>query len=178
MSEPGERNPWWLGDVPGDAAVVIQQDDAVRIVEEEPARGHQAWVTAGVKQFPRSVVVRVVEHELVWKVYVQSEEYARTHNAAAMLVGHGPCLVVRADGGLHSIGVLSAIEGAWEDDYRSRIQGLPVRTAVDHLHDELRTAAEATGGRMAAVHTLRRKSEGGRALPDACLRLHDRAARR
>ncbi|MET8745267.1 YrhB domain-containing protein [Streptomyces sp. NPDC004728] len=139
---------------------MIQRDDAVRIVEEELARGHRAWVAAGVAQFPRSVVVRVVQHELVWKVYVQSEEYARTRNVSAMLVGHGPYLVDRADGGLHSIGAVSANEGAWEDDYRSRIRGLPVRTPVDDLHDELRTAAEATGGRMAAVRALRRKVTG------------------
>ncbi|MCX5112590.1 YrhB family protein [Streptomyces sp. NBC_00378] len=139
---------------------MIERDDAVRIVEEELARGHQAWAAAGVEQFPRSVVVRVVEHELAWKVYVQSEEYERTRNLPAMLVGHGPYLVDRADGGLHSIGVLSAINGAWEDDYRSRIRGLPVRTPVDDLHDQLRTAAEATGGRMAAVRALRRKVTG------------------
>ncbi|MFF2901096.1 YrhB domain-containing protein [Streptomyces sp. NPDC057966] len=86
---------------------MIERDDAVRIVGKELARSHQAWVAAGVEQFPRSVVVHVDDHELVWKVYVQSEEYARTRNAAAMLVGHGPFLVDRADGGLHSIGVVS-----------------------------------------------------------------------
>ncbi|MFF8595793.1 YrhB domain-containing protein [Streptomyces sp. NPDC015220] len=139
---------------------MIERDDAVRIVEEELARGHQAWVAAGVERFPRSVVVRVIEHELVWKVYVQSEEYARTGSLAAMLVGQGPYLVDRADGGLHSIGVLSEVEGAWEDDYRSRIRGLPVRTPVDDLHDELRTVAEGTGGRVAAVRALRRKVTG------------------
>ncbi|MFJ2377912.1 YrhB domain-containing protein [Streptomyces sp. NPDC087769] len=103
---------------------MIERDDAVRIVEEELARSHQAWVAAGVEQFPRSVVVHVVEHELVWKVYVQSEEYARTRNVAAMLVGHGPYLVDRANGGLHSIGAVSEIQGAWEDDYRSRVRAL------------------------------------------------------
>ncbi|MFG2622451.1 YrhB domain-containing protein [Streptomyces sp. NPDC048507] len=151
---------WWRGDVLSDAAIVIEQDEAVRIVEEELERSHQAWVAAGVEQFPRSVVVNVDEHELVWKVYVQSEEYARTRNTAAMLVGHGPYLVDRIDGGLHSIGILSEIEGAWEDDYRGRIRGLPVRTPVDDLHDELRTTAEAAGGRMAAVRALRRKVAG------------------
>ncbi|MCX5106292.1 YrhB family protein (plasmid) [Streptomyces sp. NBC_00053] len=135
---------------------MIERDDAVRIVEEELARSHQAWVAAGVEQFPRSVV----EHELVWKVYVQSEEYARTRNVAAMLVGHGPYLVDRVNGGLHSIGAVSEIQEAWEDDYRSRIRGLPARTPVDDLHDELRTVAEATGSRIAAVRALRRKVTG------------------
>ncbi|MFD0417963.1 YrhB domain-containing protein [Streptomyces sp. NPDC127108] len=136
---------------------MIERDDAIRIVEEHLECGHQAWGTAGAEQFPRNGIVSVVEHELAWKVYVQSEEYARTRNAAAMLVGHGPYLVDRADGGLHLIGAVSEIEGAWEDDYRGRIRGLPVRTPMDDLHDELRTAAETAGGRMAAVRALRRK---------------------
>ncbi|WP_339152009.1 hypothetical protein WID27_08995 [Streptomyces sp. F41] len=46
--------------------------------------------------------------------------------------------------------------GAWEDDYRSRIRGLPVRTAVDELHDALRAVATARG-RLHAVRALRRK---------------------
>ncbi|MDR3080104.1 MAG: YrhB family protein [Streptomyces sp.] len=107
----------------------------------------------------------VIEHELVWKVYVQSEEYARTGNLAAMLVGHRPYLVDRADGGLHRIGVLSEVKGAWEDDCRTRIRGLPVRTPVDDLHDELRTVAEATGGRMAAVRALHDLLRGGARHP-------------
>ncbi|MFC9398602.1 YrhB domain-containing protein [Streptomyces sp. NPDC057027] len=149
-----------VSDVPGDAVVVIERDDAIRMVEDHLERGHQAGVAAGTDQFPRLVIVDVVEHELVWKVYVQSEEFARTRSAAAMLVGHGPYLVDRVDGGLHSIGVLSEIEEAWEDDYRGRIRGLPVRTPVDDLHDELRTAAEAAGGRIAAVRALRLKVTG------------------
>ncbi|MEL5953482.1 YrhB domain-containing protein [Streptomyces sp. CLV115] len=112
VREPGEGTPWRRGDVPRDAPVVIERDDAVlRIVDEELERSHRAWVAAGVEQFPRSVVVRVVEHELVRKVCVQSEEYARTRDAAAMLVGHGPYLVDRVDGGLHAVGVVSEITG-------------------------------------------------------------------
>ncbi|MFD0078289.1 YrhB domain-containing protein [Streptomyces sp. NPDC127166] len=149
-----------VSDVPGNAAVVIERDAAIRMVEDHLERGHQAGAAAGADQFPRHVIVGVVEHELVWKVHVQSEEFARTRSAAAMSVGHGPYLVDRVDGGLHSIGVLSEIEGAWEDDYRGRIRGLPVRTPVDDLHDELRTAAEAAGGRIAAVRALRLKVTG------------------
>lgn len=139
---------------------MIERDDAIRIVEEELERGHRAWVTAGAEPLPGLVVMGVNEHELVWKVYVQSEEYVRTRDSAAMLGGHGPYLVDRVDGGLHSIGVVSELEGAWEDDYRSRIRGLPVRTPVDDLHDELRTAAGAAGGRLAAARALRRKVTG------------------
>ncbi|GGT25693.1 hypothetical protein GCM10010222_79500 [Streptomyces tanashiensis] len=46
---------------------MIERDDAVRIVEDELARGHQALLGAGAGPVSRSVVVRVVEHELVWK---------------------------------------------------------------------------------------------------------------
>lgn len=101
----------------------------------------------------RMAVVRVREHELVWIVSWQSEEFVRTRNAEYMLVGNGPYLVDRVDGGLHRIGVVSAVTGEWEADYRARIRGLPVRTAVDELHDALRGVA-ATRGRMHAVRTL------------------------
>ncbi|MEU6840532.1 YrhB domain-containing protein [Streptomyces sp. NPDC046716] len=136
------------------------RDEAVRRVEEELEREHQAWVAAGFDAYPRVVVVEVDEHELVWKVYVQSEEWARTRDPAAMLIGHGPYLVDRVDGGLHSIGALSEIQGAWEDDYRARIRGLPVRTPLDDLHDGLRATAETPGGRMTAVRGLRRRVSG------------------
>lgn len=104
----------------------------------------------------RMAVVRVREHELVWIVSWQSEEFVRTRNAEYMLVGNGPYLVDRVDGGLHRIGVVSAVTGEWEADYRARIRGLPVRTAVDELHDALRGVA-ATRGRMHAVRTLRQR---------------------
>ncbi|GAA0273026.1 hypothetical protein GCM10010302_08280 [Streptomyces polychromogenes] len=139
---------------------MIEKDDAVRLVEEHLERRHQAQAAAGAGRLRRMVIVRVAEHELVWKVYVQSEEYARTRDRARMLVGHGPYLVDRADGGLHSIGAVSEVRGAWEDDYRGRIRGLPVRTPVDDLHEELRAEAEAADGRAAAVRALRRKVTG------------------
>lgn len=101
-------------------------------------------------------VVDVEEHELVWIVSWTSEEFVRTRNPEFMLVGNGPYLVDRVDGGLHQVGVVSAVTGAWEDDYRARIRGLPVRTAVDDLHDVLREAAP-THGRMHAVRTLRQR---------------------
>lgn len=101
-------------------------------------------------------VVRVEEHELVWIVSWQSEEFARTRNSKCMLIGDGPYLVDRVDGGLHQIAVVSAKTREWEDDYRARIRGLPVRTAVDDLHDALCGVA-ATCGRMHAVRTLRQR---------------------
>ncbi|WP_328780033.1 YrhB domain-containing protein [Streptomyces canus] len=102
----------------------------------------------------RMAVVRVEELELVWIVFWQSEEFIRTRGH--MLVGNGPYLVDRVDGGLHQIGVVSAKTGEWETDYRARIRGLPVRTAVDDLHDALCGVA-ATRGRMHAVRTLRQR---------------------
>ncbi|RZU23512.1 immunity protein 35 of polymorphic toxin system [Streptomyces sp. BK239] len=101
-------------------------------------------------------VVDVEEHELVWIVSWQSEDFVRTRNSKYMLVGNGSYLVDRVDGGLHQIGVVSAVTGEWEADYRARIRGLPVRTAVDDLHDALRGVA-ATRGRMHAVRTLRQR---------------------
>ncbi|KOU82125.1 hypothetical protein ADK94_25110 [Streptomyces sp. XY593] len=138
-----------------DAARVIERETAVRIVEEELDRENQKWAARGVAPI-RTTVLHVEEHELVWKVYWQSEEYARTRDPAAMLVGHGPYLVDRLDGGLYRIGAVSEIEGAWEADYRVRIRGLPVRTPVDDLHDEIREAA-ALRGHMQAVRNLRRR---------------------
>ncbi|MFB9576216.1 hypothetical protein [Streptomyces yanii] len=67
-----------------------------------------------------------------------------------------PYLVDHVDGGLHQIGVVSAVTGEWEADYRARIRGLLVRTAVDDLHDALCGVA-ATRGRMHAVRTLRQR---------------------
>ncbi len=102
------------------------------------------------------VVVHVEEHELVWIVSWQSEEFVRTGNSEFMLAGTGPYLVDRVDGGLHQIGVVSGVTGEWEADYRARIRGLPVRTAVDDLHDAIR-GVDAASGRMHAVRTLRQR---------------------
>ncbi|CAM5689977.1 hypothetical protein STENM36S_04965 [Streptomyces tendae] len=92
----------------------------------------------------------------MWIVSWQSKEFASTRNSKYLLVGNGPYLVDRVDGGLHQIGVVSAVTGEWENDYRARIRGLPVHTAVDDLHDALCGVA-ATHGRMHAVRTLRQR---------------------
>ncbi|MFG2791938.1 YrhB domain-containing protein [Streptomyces sp. NPDC048419] len=134
---------------------MIERDAAVRIVEEELDREHQKWAAAGVDR-TRARVVRVEEHELVWIVHWQSEEFARTGDLGAMLVGTGPYLVDRVDGGLHEIGGLSARSGEWQDDYCVRVRGLTVRTTADDLHDEICEVA-AVHGHLAAVRTLRRR---------------------
>lgn len=138
-----------------DAAAVIEREAAVQAVEEQLERDYQKWRTAGVDAM-RMAVVDVEEHEMVWIVSWQAEEFVRTRNSKFMLAGNGPYLVDRVDGGLHQIGVVSAVTGEWEADYRARIRGLPVRTAVDDLHDALRGVAAARG-RMHAVRTLRQK---------------------
>ncbi|MFE7935687.1 YrhB family protein [Streptomyces sp. NPDC057456] len=134
---------------------MIEREAAVRAVEEQLERDYQQWRAVSVDAM-RMAVVRVEEHELVWIVSWQSEEFVRTRNSEYMLVGNGPYLVDRVDGGLHQIGVVSAKTGEWETDYRARIRGLPVRTAVDDLHDAL-CAVAATRGRMHAVRTLRQR---------------------
>ncbi|MEU5637114.1 YrhB domain-containing protein [Streptomyces rishiriensis] len=134
---------------------MIERDAAVRAAEEQLERDYQQWRAVGVDA-TRMAVVRVEEHELVWIVSWQSEEFVRTRNPGHMLIGNGPYLVDRVDGGLHKIGVVSAVTGQWEADYRTRIRGLPVRTAVDDLHDALRGVA-VTRGRMHAVRTLRQR---------------------
>lgn len=134
---------------------VIGREDAVRIVEEELEREHRRSSALGVEPV-RVVVTEVEEHELVWLVHSQSEEYVRTGEFGSMLIGGGPYLVDRVDGGLHTMGAVSWATGAWETDYRVRIRGLTVRTAVDDLHDEIRELAAARG-RVHAARALRRR---------------------
>jgi hypothetical protein len=134
---------------------VIEREAAVRAVEEQLERDYQRWRAAGAEAL-RMAVVDVEEHELVWIVSWTSEEFVRTRDPEFMLAGNGPYLVDRVDGGLHRVGVVSAMTGEWEDDYRARIRGLPVRTAVDELHDALRECATGRG-RLHAAWTLRRK---------------------
>jgi hypothetical protein len=133
---------------------VIEREAAIRAVEEQLERDYQQWRAVSAEAV-RMAVVRDEEHELVWIVSWQSENFVRTRNSKYALIGNGPYLVDRVDGGLHQIGVVSAVTGEWEADYRARIRGLPVRTAVDDLHDALR--GDATRGRMHAVRTLRQR---------------------
>jgi hypothetical protein len=134
---------------------VIEREAAVRAVEDQLERAYQQWRAVSADAV-RMAVVCVEEHELVWIVSWQSEDFVRTRNSKYALIGNGPYLVDRVDGGLHQIGVVSAKTGEWEADYRARIRGLPVRTAVDDLHDALCGVA-ATRGRMHAVRTLRQR---------------------
>ncbi|MEU7645049.1 hypothetical protein [Streptomyces huasconensis] len=46
--------------------------------------------------------------------------------------------------------------GAWEADYRVRMRGQVIRTAVDDLHDEIRAVA-GTRGRVHAMRVLRQR---------------------
>ncbi|BDH06857.1 YrhB domain-containing protein [Streptomyces seoulensis] len=134
---------------------MIELDAAVRIVEEELEREYRRKSALG-RQPPNLVVSRAVRHELAWIVSVATAEYLRTRDPALLLVGAGPYLVDRMDGGLHSVGAVSWASGAWETDYRVRIRGEVVRTAVDELHDEVR-AAVAEKGRLPAMRLLRQR---------------------
>ncbi|WP_437074374.1 YrhB domain-containing protein [Streptomyces sp. enrichment culture] len=134
---------------------MIDRETAIRVVEEELERAYQRRAALG-GQAMREVVTDVEEHELVWIVRSQSEEYVRTRDVRHAWVGAGPYLVDRVDGALHSLGVVSWLTGEWEIDYRVRIRGLAVRTAVDDLHDEIRDVA-ASQGPMPALRLLRRR---------------------
>ncbi|MFG2437948.1 YrhB domain-containing protein [Streptomyces sp. NPDC048508] len=134
---------------------MIEREAAVRAVEDQLERDYQQWRAVSTDSV-KMVVVRVEEHELVWIVSWQSEDFVCTRNPKYALIGNGPYLVDRVDGGLHQIGVVSSVTGEWEADYRARIRGLPLRTAVDDLHDALRGVA-ATRGRLHAVWTLRQR---------------------
>jgi hypothetical protein len=138
-----------------DAARVIDRETAVQIVEGQLARDYEAD-RALRSDAILLAVAGVREHELVWIVSWTSEEYLRTGNPDFMLVGNGPYLVDRLDGSLHQIGVVSAVTDGWQEDYRTRIRGQAVRTAVDDLHDEVRSVAAARG-RIHAMHTLRQR---------------------
>ncbi|WP_412075981.1 YrhB domain-containing protein [Streptomyces xanthophaeus] len=134
---------------------MIERDAAVRIVEEELERGYQRELSAGLDPM-RMAVSHVEQHELAWIVDWTSEEHLRTRNPGFMLVGNGPYLVDCFDGSLHQIGVVSAVTGSWESDYRARIRRQVTRTAVDDLHDEIRAVADARG-RVHAMHALRQR---------------------
>ncbi|MFC9534370.1 YrhB domain-containing protein [Streptomyces sp. NPDC056975] len=134
---------------------MIEREAAVRAVEDQLERDYEQWRAVSGDAM-RMAVVDIEEHELVWIVSWTSEKFVRTRNPEFMLAGNGPYLVDRVDGGLHQIGVVSAVTGEWEDDYRARIRGLPVHTAVDDLHDALCEVAAARG-RMHAVRTLRQR---------------------
>ncbi|MFE0630016.1 YrhB domain-containing protein [Streptomyces sp. NPDC058864] len=125
---------------------MIEREEAVRRVQE--------YLDL---HFPgRMAVVEAEEHELAWVVLYQSAEYARTGDSRYLLAGNGPYLVDRADGRLHTIGPVDYVMGGWEDEYRARVRGLPVRSAVDELDDRLRASAAARG-RVFAMVELRER---------------------
>ncbi|MFJ1754295.1 YrhB domain-containing protein [Kitasatospora sp. NPDC088134] len=130
---------------------MIDRETAVRIVEEQLAREHREEPEAR-----RTVVLAATEHELVWIVGCSTEEFARTRDVQDLPVGPGLYLVDRVDGELYELHAVAAATGGWEDDYRARIRGLPVRTAVDALHEEVRALA-AEQGPLRAARALRER---------------------
>ncbi|MFJ8691932.1 YrhB domain-containing protein [Streptomyces roseolilacinus] len=89
---------------------MLGEEAAVRAVEEQLERDYQQWRAVSTDAV-RMAVVRVQEHELVWIVSWQSEEFVRTRKSKYALIGNGPYLVDRVDGGLHQIGVVSVKTG-------------------------------------------------------------------
>ncbi|MFI2299581.1 YrhB domain-containing protein [Actinacidiphila glaucinigra] len=125
---------------------MIEREEAVRRVQEHLDL-----------HFPgRMGVVEAEEHELAWIVLYQSAEYVRTGDSRHLLAGNGPYLVDRADGSMHTIGPVDYLMGGWEEEYRARVRGMPVRTAVDELDDRVRASAAARG-RVFAMVELRER---------------------
>ncbi|NWF29566.1 hypothetical protein HW130_25490 [Streptomyces sp. PKU-EA00015] len=131
---------------------MVERADAVRAVEAYLGDEELRRLATGAdpRRVLRLVVADVEEHELVWIVRV------RSRTPGEVLVGGGPYLVDRVDGGLHEVGVVSWVTGAWEADYRERIRGATRRSAVDELHEQLRDMVAARG-RLYAVRLLRQR---------------------
>ncbi|WP_367997394.1 YrhB domain-containing protein [Streptomyces sp. GMY02] len=77
---------------------MIERGAAVQAVEELLERDYQQWRAVSADAV-RMAVVRVEEHELVWIISWQSEDFVRTQNSKHALIGNGPYLVDRVDGG-------------------------------------------------------------------------------
>ncbi|MGF1427523.1 YrhB domain-containing protein [Kitasatospora sp. LaBMicrA B282] len=125
---------------------MFDREYAQRIAQEDLDRSYSG----------RLMVSGVEARELVWIVHYQTAAFLRSGDPGQLLAGNGPYLVDRIDGGLHQIGPVSYVTGEWEGDYRQRIRKMPVRTAVDDLHDEIRQAV-AEQGRIMAMHLLRQR---------------------
>ncbi|MEU4167031.1 YrhB domain-containing protein [Streptomyces sp. NPDC026665] len=133
---------------------MVSRGFAVRLVGAQLGRDERGAL-AVYGRAVRAAVSGVTEHELVWIVAWQSEEFLRTGDSRHALVGTGPYLVDKEDGSLHRIALVDAVTGAWEDNYRTRVKGQHIPGPVDELHDELRTVA-GTRGRIHALRLLRR----------------------
>ncbi|MGW7468800.1 YrhB domain-containing protein [Streptomyces xantholiticus] len=131
---------------------MVERADAVRAVEAHLAEEERRCLAAGAdpRRVLRLAVGDVEEHELVWIVQL------RSRTPGEVLVGGGPYLVDRVDGGLHEVGAVSWVTGAWEADYRERIRAATRHSAVDELHEQVRDMA-AERGRVYAVRLLRQR---------------------
>ncbi len=77
---------------------MIEREAAVRAVEDQLERDYQQWRAVSTDAV-RMAVVRIEEHELVWIVSWQSEDFVRNRSSNHVLIGNGPYLVDRVDGG-------------------------------------------------------------------------------
>lgn len=150
-----------------DAARVIEREATVRAVEEQLRRDYQQW-RAMSADVVRATVVHVEGHELAWIVSWQSEEFVRTRDSKYALIGNGPYLIDRVDGGLHQIGVRLRRDGrqgnggapqpgACGED-RSRWRGVPNRLRPRGVTRRQASELIAMGGDLHVV-TARRSGE-------------------
>ncbi|MFE4695874.1 YrhB domain-containing protein [Streptomyces sp. NPDC056738] len=134
---------------------MITRVSAVSRVETELERAYLEELATYGRSVPAQVTL-VREHALGWIVSWDAEDYVRTGDPRRSLLGNGPYLVDKQDGGLHQIPVVDVVTGAWENDYLTRVKGREPPGPVDALHDELRSTAEAQG-RAQALRLIRRR---------------------
>ncbi|MFF8731811.1 YrhB domain-containing protein [Streptomyces sp. NPDC015171] len=65
---------------------MIEREAVVRAVEDQLERDYQQWRPVSADAV-RMAVIRIEEHELVWIVSWQSEEFVRTRNSKYALTG-------------------------------------------------------------------------------------------
>ncbi|MYS82709.1 YrhB domain-containing protein [Embleya scabrispora] len=137
---------------------MIEREYAVRLVEACLAK---EWERRPYSADPdsRPVVCDVERHALGWIVSSQAKAYVRTGDRRYLLIGAGPYIVDGEDGGLHALGVVDFVTGAWESAYRVRVRGERMPGPRDELDAELR-ALIVTYGRISALRRLRRVVRG------------------
>ncbi|AGL15124.1 YrhB domain-containing protein [Actinoplanes sp. N902-109] len=98
-------------------------------------------------------IAAVEEHELGWLVHLQSTEYSRTGDLLDQVIGQGPWLVDRDNGGVHEIPVVT-YGGDWARLYRTQIKGIqPPDPLLPAVRETL-----AAGGTAAAVRYVRERA--------------------
>jgi hypothetical protein len=135
----------------GEGEGVVTKERAVELVEALLAR--ERLESPWAAQSPEVAAHDVKEHALGWLVFWQSVDYLRSGDPGEMLVGHGPYLVDREDGGIHHIPVTVYGFDGWEEQYLEQVRGArPPDPLVEAVRELLRS-----GGTIAAMRHLRGK---------------------